>query len=242
MKPLMNREEIAALRRMILARINIEFNVMMQLPAEETEAIDQRIQTWNFPLQPIPVECLYDSFIYAMQCRDHTFKLAPPELLIAYKQLLNGAQIQADVANDFDPRRALTENAAAGCERCFGTNREIVQSASGYTEARTCDHAPLSEDEKRARDEAKQKFDQAVRALRRRNFDFVKPKTEENAPPPIVICPECNQEAQESKTIKALRNCRDSFETDKSGAINRCPGRLFFKDSIKMLGETKNEK
>ncbi len=238
----LNREQIIDLRRMICARINIEFNVMMSHPAEESEAIDQRIQTWNFPLQAIPVECLYDSFVYAMQIRDHTFKITPPELISAYKQLLNGAKIQTDIENNFDPRRALAENAAAACERCFGRGREIIHDSNGYTNAKDCDHAPLSESEIADRDEAKRKFDLALDQLRRNKFELHKP-TEPKAekPPEVLICPECRREAAESKTIRSLKNCRDMFAQDSSGAINRCPGMLFYKKSIVIKEKNESE-
>jgi hypothetical protein len=123
-----------------------------------------------------------------MQNRASQFPLTALELVDAWKHLQQRNETEGSTSLRDD--RLLPENAAAACQRCFGTDEEQMPDGSVKKD---CSHLPLSDEEKRA--QAKRRVEQ-VAAMRAALKAPPKPKPVVEAPVEVgqkLHCSNCNR-------------------------------------------------
>lgn len=169
------RAMVAADRRLrILSRIIQESREIMSYKPLTVREVLSRAIAWKTPTAPIPENLLfacYEVFTQNPAPEAKKRELNANDLLDGWTMYQNGIRPAGErqAAAALKGQLLLADKAAAACERCFGKGTEIVFDAGdGRTSAKPCDHAPITDEERRATEQAKADFFRRVRELARR--------------------------------------------------------------------------
>lgn len=170
-----------------LTRIIAEYWEGCQFQPMEAEDLLNRALAWKTITMPVPSDRLYEAYAYAVQNRNPERLLRAEELCFAWRQLQAGYRS----AGEDGGQRMLAANSSAGCDRCYGTGMEVVPEKG----ARRCSHDPLSEAERKAREDALAARG-ALRPADPGNVAAFKPKEAAAAlpGPANIICSDCRRE------------------------------------------------
>lgn len=127
----------------MLAEILFYDRASAQYPGRDPEELDALVQTIIPQTRSIPVRYLAECYVVALEQRkpDDNFQIRGVELINAWKVIAGRIEMESKGAYS---QKQLPTNAAATCQRCYGTGMERMPNG---TVRPGCAHVPMTETE-----------------------------------------------------------------------------------------------